>query len=255
MFINGRFVPRSICLFIEGDDPAAGGGTDLSKVLESFNSKLAKYNNDAAQLAQQLFTENYTLREDKRKLSSKLQEAEGKAPAEGSLVLSGDDAKAWNSITELNLSPDEIKAKLQSSSDTEKELAGLKRTELMRQIADAEGYKATVLSDILPDDAPVEFKDHEKDGQKKKRAFIKIKENGADRELLLSEYLETNKADYLPALRVEQATNNKYVRQESSGKPLSNNPYDQIREEAKQRQEAQKTDSKPLSERLGMASR
>jgi hypothetical protein len=254
MFINGRFVPRSLCLFIEPEGgEGAGGGTDLAKVLESFNSRLAKHT-DATQLAQQLFTENYTLREEKRKLNTKVEQLQGKVPADGSIVLSGDDAKAWQTVKELNLTPDEIKAKLQSSSETERELASLKRTELMRQVADAEGYKATVLSDILPADAAVEVKDHEKDGKKTKRGFIKIKENGADRELLLSDYLETNKADYLPALRVEQATNNKYVRQESNGKPPSNNPFDQIREEAKQRQEAQKTEAKPLNERLGMVS-
>ena len=253
MVINGRFVPRSLCSIGEGDD-TAGGGTDLTKIFETFNSRLEKHNNNALDLAQQLFRDNYTLREEKRKLSGKITELEGRVPADGSVVLSGDDAKAWNSIKELNLSPDEIKAKLQSSSDTERELAGLKRTELMRQVADTEGYKATVLSGILPADAAVEVKDLEKDGQKKKRAFIKIKENGADRELLLSEYLEANKADYLPALRVEQATNNKYVRQESNGKPPSNNPWDAIRQETKARQEAQNTDAKPLNERLNMVS-
>jgi hypothetical protein len=254
MLINGRFVPRSLCLFAEGDD-AAGGGADLSKIFEAFNGRLEKHNNNALELAQQLFRDNYSLREEKRKLSSKITDLEGKVPADGSLVLSGDDVKAWESIKALNLSADDIKAKLQSSSDNERELATLKRTELMRQVAHTEGYKATVLSDILPADAPVEVKDHEKDGEKKKRAFIKIKENGADRELLLSDYIEGNKADYLPALRVEQKTDNKFVRQESNGRAPSGNPYDAIREETKARQEAQKTDSKPLSERLGMASR
>jgi hypothetical protein len=252
MFINGRFVPRSICT-VEGEGEGGGGG-DLSKMLNSFKSRLEKHDNDATAFAQQLYADNFTLRDEKRKLSNQIQDLQGRVPTDGSLVLNGDDAKAWNSIKELNLTPDEIKARLQSSTETEKELATLKRNELIRTVADTEGYKATVLSDILPADAPVEVKDHEKDGEKKKRAFIKVKENGADRELLLSDYLESNKADYLPALRVEQKTDNKFVRQDGKGNPPSNNPYDQIREDAKQRQEAQKKDSKPLSERLGMAS-
>lgn len=253
MFKNGIFIPRWISLSVEPEATPAGGGTDLSKVLESFNGKLAKHNNDAMQFAQQLFTENFTLREDKRKLNARVDELQGKVPADGTLVLTGDDAKAWNSIKELNLTADQIKEKLQSSSDATAELASLRRKELMREVQDVEDYKASVLSDILPGDLPIEFKDHEADGKKKKRAFIKIKENGTDKELLLSEYIEENKADYLPALKVEQATQNKFVRQESPGKAPSMNPYDRIREDAKARQEAQKTENKPLDQRLNMA--
>lgn len=252
MFKNGRFLPIGICS-VEGVE-GPGGGTDLSKVLESFNGKLAKHNNDAMAFAQQLFTENYTLREDKRKLNTKLQETEGKIPADGSVVLTGADVAAWNSIKELNLSPEQIKEKLQTSDEANNQLAALKRKDLMREVGETEGYKATVLSDIIPADSKVEIKDHEKDGKKEKRSFITVKENGADKELLLSDYIEANKADYIPALKVEQANNNTFVRQDSKGKAPSANPYDQIRQQAKERQEAQKKDSKPLDQRLGMAS-
>jgi hypothetical protein len=251
MFKRGIFIPRSILLTVEGDDNA-GGGTDLAKVLESFNARLAKHT-DATQLAQQLFTENFSLREDKRKLNAKLEAAQGKVPADGSLVLSGEDAKAWEAIKALNLSPDEIKAKLQTSTENEKQLAALKRKELMREVAESEGYKATVLSTLIAADIPIEFKEVEKDGKKLKVAHVKVKENGADKDIALSDYIQTNHVDFLPALRLEQTTQNKFVRQESPGRAPSANQYDAIREETKKRQEAQKTESKPLDQRLNMA--
>jgi hypothetical protein len=248
MLKNGIWYPRSIVLTVEGDDNS-GGGTDLAKVLESFNARLAKHT-DATQLAQQLFTENFTLREDKRKLNARLEAAQGKVPADGALVLTADEAKAWNAIKELNLSPDEIKSKLQSSSESEKELSSLKRKDLMREVAETEGYKASVLSTLLAADIPVEVKEIDKDGKKLKAAFVKV--NGAD--IALSDYVQTNHADFLPALRVEQKPDNKFVRQESPGRAPNANRYDQIREEQKQRQEATKTDKKPLEQRLGMVS-
>jgi hypothetical protein len=252
MLKNGIFYPRSIGLLAEGDDNT-GGGTDLGKVLESFNARLAKHT-DATQLAQQLFTENFTLREDKRKLNSRLEAAQGKVPADGALVLTADEAKAWTAIKELSLSPDEIKAKLQSSSESEKELSSLKRKDLMREVGDVEGYKPTVLSTLIAANIPVQIKEIEKDGKKHRAAFVTVKENGADKEVALSDYVQTNHADFLPALRVEQKPDNKFVRQESPGRAPSANRYDQIREEQKQRQEAQKTDKKPLEQRLGMVS-
>lgn len=250
MFIKGRFIPRSIALFAEGDQtPPGGGSVDLSKVLESFQNKLGKFNNDATALAQQLFTENYTLREDKRKLNAKVEELQGKQPAAGAVVLTSDEAKTWGAIKELGLSADEIKTRLQSSTETEKELATLKRKELIREAAETEGYKATVLGTLIASDMPIEFKEVEKDGKKRRAAFVKIGEEQKP----LSEYVESTHADFLPALRVEQQQQTKFVRQDTSGRAPAANPYDRIREEAKARQEAQKSDSKPLEQRLGMA--
>lgn len=249
MLIKGIFIPRSIRLNVEGDTTPPGGATDLSKVLESFNNKLAKFNNDATALAQQLFTENYTLREDKRKLNARVEELQGKQPAEGAVVLTGDEAKTWGAIKELNLSADDIKAKLQSSTETAAELSRLKRQSLIREAAETEGYKHTVLDTLIGADMPLELKEVDKDGKKVKQAFVKVDEQ----ELSLSDYITTHKADFLPALKVETGNGNKFVRQDSSGKAPAANPYDRIREETKARQEAQKKDDKSLGQRLGMA--
>jgi len=257
MLKNGIFQVRSLLLSVEdgGGNPPGGGGNDLSKVLESFNALLAKQNNDASGLAQRLFTENHDLREDKRKLKQSLDEATGKIPVEGSVVLSGDDAKSWAAIQELKLTPDQIKEKLQSSEAATGELATLKRQALMREVAETENYKANVLSQLLTPDQVLQIKEVETEGKKHKVAFVIVQENGANKEIALSEFIETNHKDFLPALKVEQEanTNNKFVRQESSGKAPSKNPFDQIREEAKARQEAQKTETKSLNQRLGMA--
>lgn len=254
MIRNGIFIPRTILLTADDGGTPPTGGNDLSKVLESFNALLAKANNDASGLAQRLFTENHDLREDKRKLKTKLDEANGKVPADGSVILTGADAQAWNAIKELNLPPDQIKAKLQSSEAATGELAALKRKDLMREVAETEGYKANVLSTLLPADQGLEIKEVEDNGKKRKVAYVKVNENGAVKEVALSEFIESNHKDFLPALKVEQENgNNKFVRQEAPGKAPSANPFDRIREETKARQEAQKTESKPLNVRLGMS--
>lgn len=252
MFKKGRFLPIGICS-VEGDEGAGGGG-DLSKMLESFKNKLAKHDNDATAFATQLYAENFGLREEKRKLGAQIQDLQGRVPTDGSVVLNGDDAKAWNSIKELNLSPEQIKEKLQTSDEANSQLAELRRKDLMREVSEVEGYKSSVLSTLIPADTQIEIKEAETDGKKHRAAFVKVKENGADKEYALSEYVESNHKDFLPALKAEQVNTNTFVRQDSKGRAPSANPYDQIRQQAKERQEAQKKDSKPLDQRLGMAS-
>lgn len=253
MFKKGIFIPRSIQLFAEGEGGQPGGSGDAGKVLESFQNKLTSYNNDAMVMARQLFSEAYQLREDKRKLKAKVEELQGKQPAADAVVLSADEAKTWAAIKELNLSADDIKQRLQSSSDTATELAALKRKDVIREAADLEGYKANVLGEVIAADLAVEFKEVERDGKNRRTAFVKVKENGADKELPLSEYLESNKKDFLPALRVEQKQETRFIRQDGTGSPPSTNRYEQIREDQKQRQEAKKQEGKSLEQRLGMA--
>lgn len=253
MFVKGMFVPRQIQLFVEGEGGQPGGSGDPGKVLESFQNKLNAYNNDAMKMAQQLFSDNYQLREDKRKLKAKVTDLEGKQTAADAVVLSADEAKTWAAIKELNLSADDIKQRLRSSTEAAAELAALKRKDVIREAAETEGYKATVLGTLVNGETPITFEDVEKDGKKRKTAFVTVKENGADKKLPLSEYLEANKKDFLPALRVEQKQETRFIRQDGTGSPPSTNRYDQIREEQKQRQEAKKQDDKPLEQRLGMA--
>jgi hypothetical protein len=83
---------------------------------------LAKKDGDAMALAADLLTDNAKLREDKRKLSGQLSDAQAKIPGEDSRVLSKDEAAELDAYRALELKPDELKAKLSDYSTTRAEL-------------------------------------------------------------------------------------------------------------------------------------
>src|SRR5690348_6795389 len=111
------------------DEP--GQGADPT---QAFQNRLNKLNGDAMAFATQLFDENYRLREDKRQLNEQLTTAQGKVPADGALVLTGDEAKAFEAYKALG-TPKELKDRIDAYPTLEDENKGLKLRDSLREVA------------------------------------------------------------------------------------------------------------------------
>lgn len=167
----------------QGQDPAEG-----------LRNALQRANNDAMALAAQLYSENYQLRERNRQLGAQ-------APAEGSVVLTREQAAQWTAYQQLG-APDALTTQLQQAQAAAQQLAGLQRQELIRAVADAAGYKASVLGQ-LPGSADLAFEVREAtvDGKVTKTAFVKPKDGA---EVALSTYAQQHWTDFLPSLTAQQ---------------------------------------------------
>lgn len=171
------------------------GGNDPA---QAFQNALAKKSGDALQLASQLFDENFSLRGEKRTLKTEVAELRKSVPADGSIVLSPDKAKEYEAYKALG-KPDDLKTRIDAHETLESEVKGLKKKEVIREVAEIHGFKPTVLEDRDKAAGGLEFV-IKLDDKKRKVAYVK----DGDKETPLTQYAEDNWADYLPSLKVEQ---------------------------------------------------
>ena len=209
----------------------------------AFQRLLDKYANDGIKLAAQLFDENFHYR-------GQIRELKEKAPKDGSVVLTGDDAKAWESFKALNMKAEDIKTAVEKVGTLEKENKELASMENLREIAElgleGSNLKLSVLKDQLAKfpDAAISFKTEKNaDGKEVKVAYIKKTEK--DSETTFEEFAKADLADYLPSLKVSNEASqrqpytpgNEHDPKASGG---SVSVFDRIREDAKARNEASK---------------
>ena len=184
-------------LYHEADtetDPQGGasGKTRASDVLE-------QYGRDALRLAEKLAdvqSDNYRLREERRTLKQQLSEAAGKVPAADTRVLSAADAAIFDAYTALG-KPADIKQAIDANGTNAAELAKLKRDEQLRDVADAAGYKLSVLK-RLAGDMTFEVRP-----VKDAAPLVVVVADGA--ETALADYAKDNWSDFLPALAAHGA--------------------------------------------------
>lgn len=170
-------------------DPQGGssGKTRASDVLE-------QYGRDALRLAEKLAdvqSDNYRLREERRGLKQQLTEAAGKVPADGSKVLTVDEAKTYDAYVALG-KPADIKTALESKGTAETELTALKREKQIAKAAEAAGFKASVLT-TLAGDLDIQVR------PVKDSAPLVVVVT-AEGETALADYAQAHWADFLPAL-------------------------------------------------------
>jgi len=174
-----------------GDDPepdrpenptAPGGRLDPERLKAKHGSAEAALQVLAMKL-DQVEGDNASYRQQLKDVKSKL-------PAEGSVVLTGEQAATWQAYQELG-KPDELK-QLQGS------YTKLQRDAIFQEAAAAHGYKAAVLGQ-LPGigDYTIEVREQDKDGKKVKVAIAK---NGEGQERPLPDLLQEKWADFAPAL-------------------------------------------------------
>lgn len=262
MLRKNRFFPGFLLSSFEGEGDVGGGSSDV-KTLEQ---RLAAANNNAMIVAQNLSNENIELNRQLRAkgetittLTTENGELKKKIPAEGALVLAGDDVTTWQAVKALNMTPDQIKLKLQTTSQAETELAKYKRRDLLRQAADAPAFDgamrfdADVLESVIGD-SEIVFQDVNKDGKTRKVAHVKSKENGTDKLTQLGEFAETNYAKFLPSLKVSGETadsGTRFVKQDASGAPAGS--ADPVADRLKARSESRKANPNPLMPKAAQA--
>jgi hypothetical protein len=183
MLIN--FLP----FYDDDDGKPQGGAPRPSEVLE-------QYGRDALRLAEKLAdvqADNYRLREERRNLKAQLTEAQGKAPAEGSRVISKEEADELTAYLALG-KPSAIKQAMDANGEATAKLAKLEKSERLRTAADAVGYKPSVLSTLAADlDIQVEAKDG--------KPLVYVVKDGE--KTALTDYAAKEWGDFLPALSAQ----------------------------------------------------
>lgn len=183
-----------------GGSSSGSGGSDPDA---AFQRLLDRNNSDGIGLARQLFSENYGYRQENRKLKEELDDLTGKVPDEGALVLSEEEAQAWKAYQELG-DVAEVKQGLEQRTQLQEQLDEAQRTETLRTVAQAAGYKANVLGQLermaraSGKELAFELREQTVDGQQVQIPIVKDGET----EQPLPEYAEAQWADFLPALAV-----------------------------------------------------
>jgi hypothetical protein len=259
------YFPRSMRLFIEpeSDQGGGGGGKQIPDASTDLQRRLAAAEGSAAVVAQQLANENFTLRsqiagheQTIATQKTKIADLQKAIPAEGAVVLTTEEAKAWQALKAIG-SPEEGAYKFTRLPKLEEKLAEHDRTATLRRAAAAEGYVEKAFAGIAGvGDLSYEFKTEQRDNKPVEVAYVKVKDADTKEEKLvrLGDHMQAHYAEHMPALKPEEKTTGiKFVKQDVSGKAPEKNIYNEIRERKKQQQEEKKKESRPLRERLNMA--
>jgi hypothetical protein len=136
--------------------------------------------------------ENRDFRTKIKELELKVTDLSGLIPAEGMVVLSSDDA---TSLTEYREFGDltSVKTKLEELEESRQKAEKLERRDILRGVAEAEGWKLPVLEDQLNG---VPLKVAEEDDKE----VVQVTQSGKS-PLSVRDFIEQNRADYLPALQ------------------------------------------------------
>jgi hypothetical protein len=221
----------------EGGGTGGGGGDDPD-ITSSFQRRLERFNNDAMLMANELYRENYRERESNRRLREQVTELQGRIPAEGAHVLTGDDVARWQVYTQLG-QPTELQQRIEQGTTAIQERDSLRRDTTVRQAADAAGYKPSVLARLATD---VQLSVREADG--KQEAVVTVE---GQQPVPLTTYAEQHWADFLPALQSQQQQTQAgvpFVPQTGNGTPPK--PQDMVAAFAKQIQEQRDNAPNPL---------
>ena len=173
---------------------------------------LQRHNNDAMAVIATLLSENHGYRERIRTLS-------GQVPAEGAVVLVGEQAQAWQAYQQLGAAPD-LQQRLAAAETAAGELTALKRQALIGQVAEAAGYKPSVLARLAGEQLGFDVREAQVDGKPVKTVVVK----DGDTEAPLADYATQQWADFLPALQAQQAApqGTSFISQSSGGQAPAN---------------------------------
>lgn len=181
------------------------------------------------EFAAKIYGQNLLLQEENKNIKNGLSEIKAKVPAEGSVVLAGDDAKAWEAFKGLGR-PDEVKTQLEAAKTATAELAKVERSRLAARAAKTVGYDPDVLEDLLPkfgDGAVLEVKSEQKEGKAADVAYVKDASGSTE----LSKFVEEKLPKYLPSLKTSGQSSGsgekggtKWPSQDSAGKTTKNDP-------------------------------
>lgn len=186
----------------EPNDNKGGSGSSSTEI-EATVERLLNSKGDRQAVAE-LLKDNFKQRDEIRGYLAQIDEVKSKVPAEGTMVLTAEQAKDWTAYQELG-KPEDLKAKVEKVSTLEADLAKRDREAAIASAAEAAGYKASVLAKLPGTEAlKFELREEEVDGEKKKIAYVTGSGDGATPQKL-SDYAEREWADFVPALTAEAA--------------------------------------------------
>jgi hypothetical protein len=170
--------------------PPQGGGHDWQQALNN----LIQRQGGVDATAQLLYHENARHRERIRQLEQQL-------PGEGAVVLTGDQAQAWQTYSQLG-NPNELQQQLEQAQQATTELAGLRRAEQVRSVAEAAGYKPGVLQK-LAEGLTLDLREQQVEGQTARVPVVVTGEGQQQQATPLADYAQQHWADFLPALQAQ----------------------------------------------------
>jgi len=189
--------------------------------LEKLSEKLAKAAGSSdvgplKEIVQQFYHDAVDLRTKNRELTRELAAAKGKIK-DGDVVLTGDDAKAWQAIQKLNIPAGEISKKLTEGVEAQQKLGVYERDRVADAIAELTGQNAKALRGIVklhnlnvqiqevPD--PSGARDAEGKAKKVKRAVV-IPVGDKAEPIEWDEYVEQNLGDFREVLAGSESERN-----------------------------------------------
>jgi hypothetical protein len=164
---------------------------DLGKGADALVAK----HGDPTSALRVLMAENYDYRDKLRDLKAKL-------PADGSVVLAGDDAKAYARYKALG-DPKDLEKAVTERDHFREEADGFRREKLHGEAAKLHGFKSSVLSRLVTTDGLelVILDGKDKVGKPAKSAHVK---GEGDKTTPLADYAKANWGDFLPALQLAE---------------------------------------------------
>lgn len=183
--------------FYEADDDHESGGDGGGKVRASeLRAQLGATPDEGALLRllekhAEVLNDNATLRGQRRTLRAEIATLQAKQPAEGTVILTADDAAVLETYRTLG-APDALKKQIEESATSVAELAKLRKAETVRAAAEAAGFKPSVLTTLIGDlDLQM------KPGKEGKALAIVVTDG---KEVALVDYAKEHWGDFLPAL-------------------------------------------------------
>lgn len=135
-----------------GGESAADDDAREARIVAQLERMLSEKGKEA-DTARKLFDDNARIRRKYQRVRTERDEAQAKVPAEGAVVLTGEDAKAFPDIQKklaaAGLTLDKLGAALDAGATAQSELVGLKRKDVAGQAGELLGWDTDVLLDRL----------------------------------------------------------------------------------------------------------
>lgn len=195
-----------------------------AKVLESLKK------DSGETVSAQLIRENVIAREKRREAEEALAAAKAKLPAEGAVILTGDDAKSWETVKALGLKGDDVKKRLEERDTLLAKDEQRTRADARSKAARTAGYDPDALGKIAGVDAlTFETKEEAVDGKKVNVAYV-TPPGEKQTAVKLDEWLKTNvPAPIVTALKAADGSGTTaYPDQSGAEQPPAGKAYDPV---------------------------
>lgn len=206
-FFRSPEIPFGVTRLLDGDDGGGGGASGPEAPRQNAADVVTRYSGDAVRMAGQIVdveTDNYKLQRKRDDLQRDLDAVKGRVPADDAVVLTAEDARAWEVYKALG-KPDEVKASLATGQAAIAERNTFRRAQTLEDAAKAANLKPGVLK-LLAKDADVQVREIDalkQDGttEKQKVAVVVTRDAaGKESDVPIRDYFKAQGEDVLQSL-------------------------------------------------------